>query len=111
MPLTAKQVIKREDFNCYCLRGNCCGGEFFAGKAGFLPHKGAEVHRYMFLFLALGYFKAESGLLTRMSFLFVLITGRTEAQGTSKRPITHLLGYLNKTWCGAWLNMQCFFVL
>lgn len=30
----AKQVMKRE-FSCCYLGKNCCGGEFFAGKAGF----------------------------------------------------------------------------
>lgn len=30
----AKQVMKG-DFSSCCLGKNCCGGEFFAGKAGF----------------------------------------------------------------------------
>lgn len=33
-----KQMMKG-DFSCCCLGKNCCGGECFAGKAGFFPTK------------------------------------------------------------------------
>lgn len=42
LPHTAKQVIKGEDFSSSCFREDCCGGEFFAGKAGFFATQGGR---------------------------------------------------------------------
>lgn len=100
------------DFICCCLGKNCCGGEFFAGKAGFFA---TQVGRSTWLHISVlhlckGCFKSQSGMLTRMSFLLVLITGGTDRPRVPQQPSHYPSTYGSRTWCDELWNVQCFFV-
>lgn len=101
------------DFICCCLGKNCCGGEFFAGKAGFFATQvGRSTWLHIsFLRLCKGCFKSQSGMLTRMSFLLVLITGGTDRPRVPQQPSHYPPAYGSRTWCDELWNVQCFFVL